>query len=116
MYKFENISKFYDMFEKGLKRDKKFYLEEAKKAKGKVLEIAVGTGRIFLPMLQNGIDAYGIDVSKSMIEVLEEKAKKKEIDLKGRVTKQDMQKFKLNIEKRRQSDFEFFYSLHTGNH
>jgi len=94
MYKFEHISKFYDIFSKGLNQDVKFYLNEAKKSKGKVLEIAVGTGRISLPLLEAGVDLYGFDASQNMINVLEDKAKNKKIDTKGRIKKADMRNFK----------------------
>jgi ubiquinone/menaquinone biosynthesis C-methylase UbiE len=94
MYKFEKIAKVYDVFSKGVPGDQKFYLEEAKKAKGKVLEIAVGTGRIFLELIKNNIDAYGFDISDAMISVLKEKAKAQKLDISDRILKQDMRSFK----------------------
>lgn len=96
MYKFQHIAKFYDLFSQGLNKDIKFYIEEAKKCKGKVLEVAVGTGRIFLPMLKNKVDAYGFDISDGMLEMLKQKAKKQEIDVAGRLSKKDMRTFKYN--------------------
>jgi ubiquinone/menaquinone biosynthesis C-methylase UbiE len=96
MYKYEHIAKFYDLFSFGTNADKKFYLDESKRCKGKVLEIAVGTGRITLPLLEAGVDIYGLDISEGMLKVLEEKAKKKKIDIKGRIKKSDMRKFKFN--------------------
>nr|VFK13114.1 MAG: Methyltransferase domain-containing protein [Candidatus Kentron sp. LPFa] len=42
--------------------------------KGKALEIATGTGRLTLPLLQEGVDLYGIEgASSSMLEKLFEK-------------------------------------------
>lgn len=96
MYKYEHIAKFYDLFSRGLNADKKFYLKEAKKCKGKVLEVAVGTGRITIPLLEAGVDIYGFDISQEMLNVFEEKAKKKKLDIKGRFKKADMRTFKFN--------------------
>lgn len=66
----------------------KFFLNEAKKAKGKVLEIGCGTGRIYLPLLASGIDIEGVDISKKMLNILKEKsffyskkAKVKQLDM-----------------------------------
>jgi SAM-dependent methyltransferase len=54
--------------------DREFYLEKAKTADGPVLEVAVGTGRIYLELLREGVDADGFDLSANMLEVLREKA------------------------------------------
>lgn len=50
--------------------DTTFYLHEAKKARGKVLEVGCGTGRIYLRLLEAGVDAYGIDISRGMLQKL----------------------------------------------
>lgn len=51
-----------------------FYIQEARKAGGPVLEIACGTGRILLKLLSAGIPAEGLDLSGAMLEVLSAKA------------------------------------------
>lgn len=89
---FENWAHFYDLIYSGYKEDIEFYVGEAKKAKGRVLEIAFGTGRIYLEMLREGIDACGIDVSENMIKFLEDKAGK--IGLVSNIKKADMKDFK----------------------
>jgi len=65
---FEEWAKVYDMIYGNYKKDLDFYKREARKAKGKVLEIACGTGRIYLELLKDGIDAYGIDISENMLQ------------------------------------------------
>lgn len=40
---------------------------------GRVLELAVGTGRIALPLAQQGVEIHGIDASADMLEVLHAK-------------------------------------------
>lgn len=60
--------------------DTDFYVAQAKKADGKVLEVACGTGRIYLEMLEQGVEAYGIDLSDEMLEKLREKADSRGLD------------------------------------
>jgi len=83
---FEKWAKVYDLIYGKYKNDINFYRKEARKAKGKVLEIACGTGRIYLELLKGGIDIYGIDISKNMLEVLKKKARK--LGLKSKVKKE----------------------------
>lgn len=92
---FEGWSKVYDIIYSGKKKedDVNFYLDQAKKVDGPVLEIGCGTGRIYLELLKAGIDATGIDVSEGMLETLREKAEKE--DLKTDVHQADMKSFNL---------------------
>jgi SAM-dependent methyltransferase len=48
--------------------DNEWYLERMAAAGGPVLEIGVGTGRLFVEARRRGIDAWGIDVSPAMVE------------------------------------------------
>jgi len=48
--------------------DNAFYLERMAAARGPVLEIGVGTGRLFAEARRRGIDVRGIDLSPAMIE------------------------------------------------
>lgn len=50
------------------RQDVGFYLEEAKRARGSVLEVGCGTGRILLPIARAGITITGIDGSRQMLE------------------------------------------------
>jgi len=66
------VARFYDVIYANLRDavDKTYYLKKIKQCKGPVLEIGVGTGRIFIPALADGADIYGIDVSANMIAKL----------------------------------------------
>ncbi len=88
---FDLWAEWYDQMFKDRTEDVEFYVKEAKKAKGKVLEIACGTGRIYLELLRNGVDAYGIDISDALLDVLRNKAKSE--GLEAKVYKQDMRHF-----------------------
>jgi ubiquinone/menaquinone biosynthesis C-methylase UbiE len=54
-----------------------FYVEYAKKSGGPVLELGCGTGRALIPIAKAGIEIWGLDISKSMLEIA-----KKEVDTK----------------------------------
>jgi len=61
--------------------------------RGRILEVGVGTGRFFTGALQAGADIYGIDISKSMIDVLKKKVDK---SLHDRIYTGDACTMKLN--------------------
>ena len=51
-----------------------FYLAEARERGGRVLELACGTGRLTIPLAQNGIEIMGADNSESMLNTARIKA------------------------------------------
>jgi ubiquinone/menaquinone biosynthesis C-methylase UbiE len=53
--------------------DIEFYLKEAKKAAGQVLELMAGTGRVSIPLLKQGIPLTCLDKSRKMLNVLNRK-------------------------------------------
>jgi SAM-dependent methyltransferase len=57
------------------------------------LEVGCGTGRIYLELLKDGIDAYGVDISGEMLVELRNKART--MNLKPKVSVGDMRNFKL---------------------
>jgi ubiquinone/menaquinone biosynthesis C-methylase UbiE len=89
---YNEFAELYDELSMGLKGELEFYLKEAKKAKGPVLEVACGTGRILLPLLEAGVDIEGFDISEKMLSVLKKKAKQK--GMRANVKKSDMRNFK----------------------
>ena len=54
-------------------QDKQYFLNKITNAKGPILEMGVGTGRLFISALKNGSDIYGIDISRNMIEMVKKK-------------------------------------------
>ena len=60
---------FYDSLSTGLDGDEAFYVEEARKANGPVLEIGCGTGRIIIPIAESGISVVGLDNSAPMLDI-----------------------------------------------
>lgn len=57
-----------------------FYRELAREADGPALELGVGTGRIYLDLLADGIDIDGIDLSERMLEQLRENAQDRGVE------------------------------------
>lgn len=70
-----------------------YYLELAKAAKGPVLDVGCGTGRILLPCLKAGIDAEGLDLFEGMLKQL--RAKATALGLNPTLHQADMAKFSL---------------------
>lgn len=54
--------------------DLAFYRQLALEADGPVLDLPCGTGRVLLPLLQEGIDIEGVDLSAEMLAGLRQKA------------------------------------------
>jgi ubiquinone/menaquinone biosynthesis C-methylase UbiE len=54
--------------------DIEFYVEQARSIGGPVLELGCGTGRILLPTAQTGVECVGLDSSREMLSVLEQKS------------------------------------------
>jgi SAM-dependent methyltransferase len=67
-----NFARFYDTIYHQVRDsvDIDYFLNEIRLSKGKVLEVGVGTGRLFEKAVASGADTYGIDVSESMLDVL----------------------------------------------
>ena len=64
----------YDAFNQPVADDMDFLLAEAKKARGPVLELACGTGRLTIPLRKAGIDITGLDLAAPMLELARAKA------------------------------------------
>jgi SAM-dependent methyltransferase len=72
---YDRIARLYDPWSASVTEDVPFYLEEARKvAPGPVVELAVGTGRIAVPVAADGIRVIGVDSSRGMLEVCRERA------------------------------------------
>jgi SAM-dependent methyltransferase len=69
---YARISDRYDAFVR-TEADVPFFVEEAKKANGDVLELMAGTGRVTIPLLRAGIAVTCVDYSPEMLARLREK-------------------------------------------
>jgi SAM-dependent methyltransferase len=98
----EYMAQFYDIIYDSIRShvDTEFYLKRIKQTKGPVLETGCGTGRFFCQAIKQGADIYGIDISKSMVDVLLRKTEPKHhkrISIQGAVNFRFPFKFDLII-------------------
>jgi SAM-dependent methyltransferase len=66
---YDEIAAFYDPWSRSVTEDVGFYVEEALASGGAVVELAVGTGRIAVPIARAGVDVIGVDSSPAMLAV-----------------------------------------------
>jgi SAM-dependent methyltransferase len=74
MSAYDAIAWVYDPWSRSVVEDIPFYVEEAVRSGGPVLELGVGTGRIALPIAAAGIEIVGVDLSARMLEVAQARA------------------------------------------
>ena len=78
---YDSIAELYDPWSVSVTEDVGFYLEEARRARGPVVELGVGTGRIAIPIAADGIRVIGVDSSDGMLEVCRRRAELAGVEL-----------------------------------
>lgn len=58
-----------------------FYLHQIAAAGGPVLELGCGTGRLTIPIAEDGVDITGLDLSGAMLALAEEKARRANVSI-----------------------------------
>jgi SAM-dependent methyltransferase len=81
----------YDQIYASFRADIGYVVRLAREVKGPVLEVACGSGRLLLPMLEAGADADGFDVTPEMVEATRQRVSAK--GLKSHVAAADMRDF-----------------------
>jgi SAM-dependent methyltransferase len=71
---YDAIAELYDPWSRSVTEDIPFYVAEARKAGGTVVELGVGTGRIAIPTAAAGVPVIGVDSSAGMLEVCRRQA------------------------------------------
>ncbi len=71
---YDSIAPFYDPWSRSVTEDVAFYVEEAVCSGGPVVELAVGTGRIAVPVARAGVRVIGVDQSPGMLALARESA------------------------------------------
>ncbi len=77
---YDSIARIYDPWSLSVTEDVEFYVELARETSGPVVELAVGTGRIALPIAQAGIPVIGVDQSDGMLAVARDRARELGVD------------------------------------
>src|SRR6266480_1983047 len=57
---YDSIARIYDPWSVSVTEDVSFYVEEARRADGPVVELGIGTGRIAVPTAAEGISVIGV--------------------------------------------------------
>jgi SAM-dependent methyltransferase len=84
----------YDLQTRDVVEDISFYLRQARKYGEPVLELACGTGRITIPLAEQGIKITGLDVSEPMLSQARKKAAEKGVTVEW--VQADCRDFKLD--------------------
>jgi SAM-dependent methyltransferase len=71
---YDAIAELYDPWSASVVEDVAFYLEEARRSGGPVVELGVGTGRIAVPIAADGIRVIGVDSSRGMLDICARRA------------------------------------------
>ena len=71
---YDAIASFYDPWSRSVTEDVDFYVERSLASGGPVVELAVGTGRIAIPVARAGVHVIGVDSSPAMLAVAREAA------------------------------------------
>jgi SAM-dependent methyltransferase len=71
---YDAIAELYDPWSASVVEDVAFYLEEARRSGGPIVELGVGTGRVAVPIAADGIRVIGVDSSRAMLDVCARRA------------------------------------------
>ena len=78
---YDAIAELYDPWSRSVVEDVGFYVAEARKPGGPVVELGVGTGRIAVPIAESGTHVIGVDSSTGMIEACRLRAEAAGVDI-----------------------------------
>jgi SAM-dependent methyltransferase len=82
---YDAIAELYDPWSASVVEDVAFYVGEARRSGGPVVELGVGTGRIAVPIAADGIRVVGVDSSRGMLDVCARRAALAGVELDLRV-------------------------------
>lgn len=94
----EGIGELYDHVRLyGQRQDVPFYIEEARRSGGPVLELGCGTGRVLIPTARAGFEITGLDRAGGMLARLRENLAREPMEVRDRITlvEGDMRDFEL---------------------
>ena len=74
MSSYDAIAELYDPWNRSVTEDVNFYVAEARKDGGPVVELGVGTGRIAIPIARKRVPVIGVDSSSRMLALCRRRA------------------------------------------
>jgi SAM-dependent methyltransferase len=89
--------RYYDHVYRSYRPDVAFYVREAERSGGPVLELGVGTGRIAIAIASAEVDLVGVDISAGMLARARERIEKRPLRVRERIElhEGDMRSFEL---------------------
>lgn len=75
MSEYDAIAELYDPWSRSVTEDVGFYVAEARKARGRIVELGVGTGRVAVPIAAASVPVIGVDSSPGMLEICRRRAR-----------------------------------------
>ena len=91
---YDPFAPIYDEWAAGMTEDVPFYVDLAREADGPIVELAVGTGRVAIPVArETGKRVIGIDLSPAMLKIARERVAEAGVDVELR--RGDMRDFEL---------------------
>jgi SAM-dependent methyltransferase len=73
MSEYDPWAPWYDLIHQGLPGEAEFYVGQAVRSGGPLLDLGCGTGRIAIPAAMSGVEVLGLDISEAMLDLCEEK-------------------------------------------
>jgi ubiquinone/menaquinone biosynthesis C-methylase UbiE len=96
MQEYDLIAPFYDIEHDRFDEDLDMYRNFAELSGGrKILELACGSGRVLLPLAQEGYELTGVDSSEKMLEIAQQRLQEKDLAGHCQLVKQDMRTLQL---------------------
>ncbi len=96
MNDYDPIAPFYDREHAQFDEDLDMYSNFAELAGGKILELACGSGRVMLPLAQQGYMVTGVDTSARMLALAQENIEQAGLTTRCTLVQQDMRDLHLN--------------------
>src|SRR5205809_7860380 len=85
MSEYDAFAAIYDDWSSHMTEDVPFYVQLAREAEGPIVELAVGNGRVAIPLVrETGRKVIGIDLSPAMLAQARERARAEGVDLELR--------------------------------
>jgi ubiquinone/menaquinone biosynthesis C-methylase UbiE len=95
MHEYDLIAPFYDIEHDRFSEDLDMYRNYAELNGGKILELACGSGRVLLPLAQEGYELTGVDSSEKMLKLAQQRLQAKDLASHCQLVQQDMRTLQL---------------------
>ncbi len=94
---YQEFSAFYDIYVGTWLDDLSIYLEYARRSQSPMLEIGAGSGRLTIPFAQAGVSIVAVDISPSMLTILESRLSSETAEVKRRINVIEADARQLNL-------------------